>query len=316
MARVDLAATRWQGLKADAIALTDVDLREADLSESEWVECRLSDVRLERASVRGAVWRLCTLDGVRASDADLRGAKLENVVATGIALDRARLEGGSLIDSDLTRASLRGADLRRVDASGATLRGADLRGADLRGTVLIDADLRGADLTGAQLDGADLDGADLRGAIRDDDGEEAAGSNAEPEPVAPPAIAELVQAMAPTVVDILQRGQRRGVLDEAAVARIAGDVRKMVGSSLDPAHSFLSEGGPMSQILKRVNETGLAPLLAGLRQGGDDPPPAVAAMLRSMMSDAALGPDATAEDLAVYLVKQLQSSIAPRDPTQ
>ena len=322
VARVELVATRWCGLKADAIALSEVDLREADLSGSEWVECRMSDVRLDRASLRGAILRLCTLEGVRASEADLREVKLENSVAAGIVLDRARLGGASLIDSDLTRASLRGADLQQVDASGADLRGADLRGADLRGAVLVDVDLRGADLTGARLEGADLDGADLRGAILDEGGEalrsEAEGpqgSAAESPPAMPPPFAELVQALAPTLVDILKRGQQRGALDEAALARIVDDVRKVGVSRFDPALSLLSQGGPLEQVLKRVNETGLTPLFAALREGGREPPPAVAQMLRSMLADAALGPGATAEDLAVYLVKQLQSSISPSDST-
>jgi hypothetical protein len=132
----------------------------------------------------------------------------------------------------------------------------------------------------------------------------------------PPAFAELVQALAPTVVDILRRGSRQGVLDEEAFTRLAADVRELGISSPEPGLSFLADGHPMGQILKRVNETGVASLLASLSSGGDAPPPAVAQLIESLMRDAALGPGATAEDLALHLAKQLRVSPPSTDSTK
>jgi uncharacterized protein YjbI with pentapeptide repeats len=317
--RGDLAAIDLTGLRADTVKLDDVDLRGATLSGSQWFECTLCDVRLDRAVGHGLVIRMSLLEGVRARAADLRGAKLENCQLAGIVLDRATLCGGSLIDSDLTRASLRDADLQEVDATGAMLRGADLRGANLRGTVLAEADLRGADLRGAELEGADLDGADLRGAVLADDEPlptEPPAAESPAAPNLPPQFANLVEELAPSVVDILQRGKHRGVLDEQAFARIVEDIRKLGITTLDPDESFLAADGPMGQILERVNEFGVAPLVAALgeRHAGSnaDPPPAVAELIRSLMGDAQLGPDATAEDLAVHLAKLVQSSLSPQ----
>ena len=299
---VSLRGATLDRLRADGLILRDVDLREAVLSETDWVGCTIEGVRLVGAVARGACLRMCTLERVDATRCDLSGTKLEDSQAPGIVLERAILDGGSLVETDLTRACLRGASLRDVDATAAVLRGADLRGADLRGANVAEADLRGADLRGAKLDGCDLGDADLRGALRDDEDEV-------PDPLAedesPPTDA-LLDAVAPAVVEMLQRGNQRGVLDDASMARMLGQLGAM---GADPNQAIPTPGAPLSAVIARISETGVGPLLAALQQGKGEPPPAVAGLIQSLMRDAELGEDATAEDLVVHLVELVRSQL-------
>lgn len=301
-----LAHVELGGLRADSLVLRDVDLRGSKIDASDWTGCTFVDVRIDRATASNAILRLCTFERVRAADCDLTGAKLENCTAIGIVLDRAVLAGGALVDSDLTRASLCDAILREVDASAAILRGADLRGADLRGASLVDADLRGADLRGARLDDADLDGADLRGAVLDDD--DFAGAEAEAEPAAPsalpPGFAVLADAVGPLVADVLKHGRQRGVLGEAALDDVLGQLGALGIDAKQP--SPLCDDG-LRNVLRHVSTTGIAPLLAALHSGGNEPPPELATLIHSLMRDAGLGGNATADDLVVHLLGQLRS---------
>ena len=287
------------GLRADGLTLRDVDLRGSTLRDIEWLNCTLRDVRMDGSNGRGAIVRLCNFQRVRAAESDWSGAKLEDCDAQGIVLDGATLRGASLMETNLTRATLRGADLRDVDASGAVLRGADLQDADLRGASFQDADLRGADLRGAKLEDAELDGADTRGALLD--GDEARDEARDEE------VGDLMNAVTPLVVEVLQRGNQRGVIEAATLDRLLGDIGAM---GVNPAVQL---DGPLQQILARVSTTGVAPLLAALRERGDQPPAEVANLITMLMGDAKLGSDATAEDLVVHLLHQLQSSVSP-DP--
>lgn len=296
---VDLA-----GLRADGLILRDVDLRGATLREVEWLNCTLRDVRMDGSNGRGAVVRLCNFQRVHAAESDWSGAKLEDCDAQGLVLDGATLQGASLMETDLTRASLRGADLRDVDASGAVLRGADLQNADLRGASFQDADLRGADLRGAKLDDADLDGADLRGALLDGEDAEAEEESAEDPDAMPLPFGDMLGAVTPLVVDILRRGNQRGVIEPATLERLLGEIGNMGADPTVPLD------GPLLQVLTRVSTTGVGPLLASLRERGDQPPPDVANLIKTLMGDAKLGAEATAEDLVVHLLQQLQTPVS------
>lgn len=299
-----------RGLRADGSSFVDCDLREADLSEVSWTDCKLRDLRLDGSLARFAIMRMCVLEHVRAADGDWSGAKLENSQLVAIDFDRACLIGASFIDSDLTRASLCGANLRDVDASGAVLRGADLRGADLSGASLVDADLRGADLRGAIFADTDLDGADVRGATFVDEAP-AEPTDTQAEPGAAPTQPEaqqwgqILEAVGPLVSDIVEQGRARGVLDERALQSIAEGMGELGVSAGPPGQSPLSLDGPVKQILQRVNEVGVLPLMSALQQGGEAPPPEVAAMLRRLMGDLRLDASANVEDLAAELVQQL-----------
>lgn len=104
-------------------ALSDHDLREANLSSA-----ILTKTELNRVNLAGAVLR----------DADLTGA--------------------SLVEADLTSADLSGANLQRAQLVAATLTAVNLTGADIRGARLEQADLRETTgLTAAQLKLAQLD---------------------------------------------------------------------------------------------------------------------------------------------------------------
>jgi len=296
-------------LRADGLTLREVDLRGASLRAVEWLNCTLTDVRMAEADGRGAIVRMSSFERVHAAGCDLSGAKIEDCEAQGIVLEGARLTGASLMETDFTRATLRGANLRDVDASGAVFRGADLRDADLGGANFEAADLRGADLRGAVLDDAELGGADLRGALfeaadaaSDPVGEDQ-GASAGPE-VESPLAGDLVSAVGPIVIDVLQRGKQRGVVDEATLQRLLDDVGR---AGVDPA---LGLDGALQQVLTRVGSTGITPLLAALRQGDEQPPPEIAELITALMADAELGAEATAEDLVVHLLQHLQSSVA------
>ncbi len=340
-----LGGVELTGLRADRLTLRGVDLRMATLDETEWINCRIVDVRMGRTTARKAIFRMCTLDNVRAAECDMWGLKLENSQAQGAVFEGATLAVGSFVDSDLTRAVLRGANLRDVDASGTILRGADLREADLHGASLVDADLRGADLRSAAIARADLDGADLRGALIDEAAERdpttggaagvagvrgAAASRGGPNSQvadgrvggtdnhdhgqrgaqygAPPPVAKLANAVGPLVVDILRRGNQRGVLDDDRLASVVADIEKL---GVDPTPPLPKLDGPLRQILQQVSTIGIAPLLASLQQRGDTPPPEVAKLIESLTQQSRLGPDATAEDLVVHMLGQLGVSSAP-----
>ena len=137
--------------------------------------------------------------------------------------------------------------------------------------------------------------------------------------------AELVEQLAPSVVELLERGTQRGVLEERDFARIVQDMGQLGVSGLDAgsgrageAGPLFAKGSPLAQVLERVSEVGVGPLLAAMSEqgggapgtgSGETPPPAVAQLIRSLMGDAKLAPGATAEDLAAHLVKQMQSSV-------
>lgn len=294
---VVLANVELSSLRSHGVVLRDVDLRAAQLVEVDWLECTLTDVRMRGAVLRGATLRMCTFERVQAASCDMRGAKLENSEAQGIVLDGADLSGGSLVDTDLTRATLRGAILRDVDASGATFRGADLRGADLRGASFVDADLRGADLRGAVLDEVDFDGADLRGVVLEGAADESAPTQPELANEVLPGYAALFDAVGPLVVDVLKHGHQRGVIDSDALARVMAEL----GATGIDIRRPLPRFDGLEQLLRRVSETGIGPLIAALRQGGDAPPPEVASFIESLIRDAELGEDATADDLVTHL---------------
>ena len=101
------------------------------------------------------------LTGVNLKGADLRESDLKNVDLRRTNLSGADLRGANLRDSDLSEADLSGADLSVANLSNADFKGAILTGTDLSYANLSDADLSGADLSGADLRGANLRDSDL-----------------------------------------------------------------------------------------------------------------------------------------------------------
>lgn len=115
----------------EALDLTDVDLRRAELPNGD-----LQRTKLHR----------CGLQRIVLHKADLQGAELPRV----------QMQGADLTDAKLGGARVRRADLRRADFGGADLRNADLEFSDFRGAILGGADLRGANVTEARFEGAEM----------------------------------------------------------------------------------------------------------------------------------------------------------------
>jgi uncharacterized protein YjbI with pentapeptide repeats len=170
--------------------LSEADLRNADLGQSNFRYALMDGARMDHANLDRAVLDKADLRRADLRDANLSHAWLIQATLVDAQLERASFYGARLSLATMTRANLQGADLRECYLDGAQLERADLRGAylwsakfseaDLKGAqfgnaILIDAYLRGADLrwaqfpgtvlNGADLSGANLDGADLRGAL-------------------------------------------------------------------------------------------------------------------------------------------------------
>lgn len=134
------------------VALSDVQLGQADLRGADLREAHLAGAFLAQADLAGAL-----LEGANLSGADLVGATLR-----GAALSEVNLQDALLEDANLLDATLRFANLRSAALENANLRRADLWGAMLEDAILTDANLQGARIGEAFLHGADLSGADLR----------------------------------------------------------------------------------------------------------------------------------------------------------
>jgi uncharacterized protein YjbI with pentapeptide repeats len=108
----------------------------------------LSDMDLRDADLSGAFFESVRFDG-----ADLRGAKLVGAVLAHGSLCDVRLDG-----ADLCKANLGKAKLHRANFSDANLNEAKLGGADFNEAILHRARLDGADLHGTSFIGADATG--------------------------------------------------------------------------------------------------------------------------------------------------------------
>jgi uncharacterized protein YjbI with pentapeptide repeats len=149
---IDLSTTDLHGLSWATIDFewlssrffSGVDLRHANLRESQWGVSTLQDAHLQCADFRDvdfeppkAVWRRAVRQGNPddAARANFMGARLHRA-----RLERAHLRNAKLVDADLTGANLKGADLRHADFTGADLAGADLTGAKFKRRALDAAD--------------------------------------------------------------------------------------------------------------------------------------------------------------------------------
>ena len=150
----------FQGRQFRIHIMDDVDLSEADFSNTNFPTCGLRGVNFERSIFRGA-----TVDA-NLKQANFRFADLQ----AAIFCKRHEMNplincASSLPGADLTGANLSHADFREVDFRGANLTEANLRLADLRNADLRRANLRKADLSQANLLNANLCYADLTGAL-------------------------------------------------------------------------------------------------------------------------------------------------------
>jgi uncharacterized protein YjbI with pentapeptide repeats len=126
------------------VSLSDVGLRDADLSKLVLSGADLSDADLRGADLSGATLNDADLSEADLSEADLRVVKMSGAILSGAHLDYAKMSGAHLPFADLDYADLSGAKM-----SDANLSNADLREATLAETDLSDADLSDADLSDA-----------------------------------------------------------------------------------------------------------------------------------------------------------------------
>ena len=130
----------------EKVELSNEDLSDVDLSNSDLRYIILEDVNLSDAKLEGANLIYANLSNVDLSTANLSDANLRRV----------NLEGVNLIYANLSDTNLRSVYLKDVDLTGANLNYANLTDAYLKDVDLIGADLRDANLIGANLIDANL----------------------------------------------------------------------------------------------------------------------------------------------------------------
>ena len=130
----------------EKVELSNEDLADVDLSNSDLRYIILEDVNLSEAKLEGANLIYANLSNVDLSTANLSDANLRRV----------NLEGVNLIYANLSDTNLRSVYLKDVDLTGANLNYANLTDAYLKDVDLIGADLRDANLIGANLIDANL----------------------------------------------------------------------------------------------------------------------------------------------------------------
>lgn len=123
-----------------------LDVRQADLRQTNLAPLDLHAARLDGANLQGAILLQANLRGARLQGADLRAANLAY----------ANLQEANMFGANLQGTILLNADLQRTELIGARLQGASLIQANLQRAMLQSANLQGADLTGADLRGVHL----------------------------------------------------------------------------------------------------------------------------------------------------------------
>jgi uncharacterized protein YjbI with pentapeptide repeats len=290
----DLRGVQLSGLRADGLDFEEADLRESSLADVKWKGCILREARLDAADFTGAVLRLCDLDGARLTKATFVRVRLENSTARGARFDGADLTGAVLTETDFSRASLRRANLEGVSASGADFRGADLSEANLKNAELVYTDLRGADFTGADIEGADLHGADIRGAVGIDEILQEVESQ---QGGLPPEMTDLVETMAPIVIEALRSAGEHGFMDPEAAKRLIEDASRLQSAS--PRHAPSPKTlEAVSRVLGKLGDNVLPALIGALQQPGKgEPPSEVKALILRLREELGLDETATVEDV-------------------
>lgn len=137
-------------------AFSGVDLRRADMRDTNFQGANLGVAQLEGATMVGA-----RLEGADLSWAHLQSANLFLAQLRGTILSSAQLQGAILTLAQLEAADLQYAQLQAANLVWAQLQGATLNSARLQGADLGLANLEGADLSGARLEATRLLGATL-----------------------------------------------------------------------------------------------------------------------------------------------------------
>ena len=156
----------WDGVLAGAEDGPDLmdgpaDLGGVEIRESLLQGLRLSSARADSLRLTDVELRDCDLSGLVADGASLTRVRFVGCRLTGLVLSAARLTDVSFEDCHADMINLRMARLARVRLSGTRGRQADFHEAQVSDLSTEGADLRGTNFERAQLAAADLRGADL-----------------------------------------------------------------------------------------------------------------------------------------------------------
>ncbi|MGW8592780.1 pentapeptide repeat-containing protein [Dietzia sp. NPDC055340] len=156
----------WDGVLAGAEDGPDLmdgpaDLGGMEIRESLVQGLRLSSARADSLRLTDVELRDCDLSGLVADGASLTRVRFVGCRLTGLVLSAARLTDVSFEDCHADMINLRMARLQRIRLSGTRGRQADFHEAQVSDLSTEGADLRGTNFERAQLAAADLRGADL-----------------------------------------------------------------------------------------------------------------------------------------------------------
>jgi uncharacterized protein YjbI with pentapeptide repeats len=141
----------------DPLALLKQGVQKWNMWRKKWSDLtpKLIGVRVPRGDYTGIDLRDMDLSKSNFSDAALYKADLSGVTATGAVFAESELSRATLLGARLTRCDLRYADLSSADLSSARIVECNLLGANLVGTILDNARLEtGVSMTEVQLEGA------------------------------------------------------------------------------------------------------------------------------------------------------------------
>jgi len=113
------------------------DLREIDLTVSEWVNCNWNRANLERADLSDTTFRACSFVG-----ANLKSARLSDATFNDVDFTRADLRDADLMDASLKGVTLKDADFRSAVTAGLRVEEADV--ATARGLTIVELVAKGA----------------------------------------------------------------------------------------------------------------------------------------------------------------------------
>ena len=176
--------------KCELVKMDECDLRECDLKETSFqglTKCRFEGASLGKSRASGDLVGCCF------DTATLDGFEAAYATLRGCSFAKASLQDAKLSDLQLEDCSFAGANLRGATCKGPVVfRNCDLRDADFRDAVLSHVRFERCDVTGARFDGATL----IEVELVDTDGSKARGLDANPK--AKGRAQQLVAAAAPT----------------------------------------------------------------------------------------------------------------------
>jgi uncharacterized protein YjbI with pentapeptide repeats/beta-lactamase regulating signal transducer with metallopeptidase domain len=166
----DYSGVDWRGRDVRGVAYVGVDLRRANLDNTDFSGGSFQGVDFSHARLRNASFRDARLSGCDFTGADLSGADFTGAHVSGCQFDHAQLTSArirSIVTGcsgcDFAGANLGGVDLSNVRGADIDFAGADLSHANLSGSSFTDVDFAGAHMGGANVDGAVFTECDLSG---------------------------------------------------------------------------------------------------------------------------------------------------------